>query len=410
MNNVLIMRRLLLIPLMTAIAATAVARDMDIPKGYQHDVNATYDRITERGPYLTNRFFDNIFIGAGGGLNMYFGKYDKDGDIENRFAPALDVNIGKWITPSVGLRVQYTGLKAKGYSRTQGCYTSGPLDENDNVYPKKFNVFSIHGDVLWNISNGIGGFKETRFWDFIPFLGFGWAKSERGSRSFENFAMSAGLLNKLRLSKHFHITLEARGMMVDGRFDSFAEDGNDWDCMTSLTAGLQYTFGPKRGFKRPRYVAPTDYAPYIERISDLEKELAEAGLLAGQLAKNLETERNKPAERIVEVPDIPVSLQVFFKINSAVVTDEGMLNLARIAETIKATPDIKYTVVGYADSATGAAKINNPLSLKRAEAVVKILTERFGVSPSQLLIDSKGGIENSKKIELDRTVIITKER
>lgn len=27
-----------------------------------------------RGPYETNRFFDNIFIGVGGGVNIYYGE------------------------------------------------------------------------------------------------------------------------------------------------------------------------------------------------------------------------------------------------------------------------------------------------------------------------------------------------
>lgn len=32
-----------------------------------------------RGPYLTNRFFDNIFIGVAGGVNVYHGENDSYG-------------------------------------------------------------------------------------------------------------------------------------------------------------------------------------------------------------------------------------------------------------------------------------------------------------------------------------------
>ena len=56
---------------------------------------------TKRGPYLTNRLFDNIFIGVAGGINVYQGESDSYG---NHVAPALDVFVGKWITPCVGLR------------------------------------------------------------------------------------------------------------------------------------------------------------------------------------------------------------------------------------------------------------------------------------------------------------------
>ena len=33
---------------------------------------------------------------------------------EKRLAPALDIAVGKWFTPGIGLRVAYNGLQAKG--------------------------------------------------------------------------------------------------------------------------------------------------------------------------------------------------------------------------------------------------------------------------------------------------------
>lgn len=395
------MKKLLFTSTFAACAVAAFAQD--IPMGYQYEVNAIYERVTERGPYLTNRFFDNMFVGVGGGVNLYFGDYDGDGSFKDRLAPAIDVNLGKWITPSVGLRAQFTGIKAKGFSRMEGPYTSGSLDK-DNLYPKKFNFFSVHGDVLWNVSNAIGGFRSDRFWEFVPFAGFGYTKSEAHGKCFDDFAMSAGLLNKLRIINQLHVTIEARGMMVKSGFDKFHEKDRNWDCLASLTAGLQVTFGPSGGFKRPVYVAPADYTPYIQRIANLERDLGAVVMRADQLQKELNAERNKPRATVEKA--VPASLQVFFKINSAVVTDQGMLNLERIAKSIKATPDMKYTVVGYADSATGTPKINTPLSQKRAEAVVKILTEKFGVKASQLMMEYKGGVDMYKKPELDRTVII----
>lgn len=414
------MKKVLLTSFLSAFAVAAMAQgyqevsvvsveiDQVIPKGYQQDVNATYGRITERGPYLTNRFFDNWFIGVGGGVNMYFGKYDKDASktFSGRLAPALDVSLGKWFTPGVGVRVQYTGLKAKGFSREIGAYTDGP-EGHDGLYPKQFDVMSIHGDFLWNVSNGIGGYREDRFWDFVPFAGFGYAKSKNGDCCYQDFAMSAGLLNLVRIGNRLDLTLEARGMMVKGGFDRFVEKGNDWDYMMSLTAGVQFKFGPVGGFKRPVYVAPADYTPYNQRIMGLERELGNAGVRIERLQNELNAERNKPKQTTVESKDVPASLQVFFKINSAVITDKGMLNLERIAQTIKATPGQKYSVIGYADSATGTPNYNKTLSQQRAETVVKTLTGKFGVPASQLVMEYKGGVDMYKKnIELDRTVII----
>lgn len=398
------MKKVLCTSLLAACAVAASAQD--IPMGYQTEVVATYERITERGPYLTNRFFDNTFIGVAGGVNLYFGDYDHDGSFSDRLAPALDINLGKWITPSVGLRAQFTGLKVKGYSRTEGAYTHGGVD-SDNLFPKQFKFFSIHGDVLWNVSNAIGGFRSDRFWDFVPYVGMGYARSKQNGHCFQDFALSGGLINKMRIADQLHITLEARGMMVKSGFDLFNERGRKWDFMGSLTAGLQFTFGPAGGFKRPQATAIiVDYTPYTQRIAGLERDLSAANSRVDQLQRDLNAEKNREAKIVKQESDIPVSLQVFFKINSAVVTEQGMLNLERIAKSMKAMPDKKYTVVGYADSATGTPSINEALSRRRAEAVVKILTEKFGIDKSQVSVEYKGGVSMYKDIQLDRTVII----
>ena len=53
-----------------------------------------------RGPYETNSFWSNWYIGVGGGINIYEGEYDNKTSVGNRIVPALDVSLGKWIIPS----------------------------------------------------------------------------------------------------------------------------------------------------------------------------------------------------------------------------------------------------------------------------------------------------------------------
>ena len=81
-----------------------------------------------RGPYETNRFFDNIFIGIAGGVNVYHGENDSHGGFGKRLAPALDLNVGKWITPAVGVRIGYSGLNAKGWTFGQTAYAKSGKD------------------------------------------------------------------------------------------------------------------------------------------------------------------------------------------------------------------------------------------------------------------------------------------
>lgn len=57
----------------------------------------------------TNRFWSNWFISAGGGVQVYFGDHDKQCKVGDRIAPALDIAVGKWFTPGIGVRLMYSG-------------------------------------------------------------------------------------------------------------------------------------------------------------------------------------------------------------------------------------------------------------------------------------------------------------
>ena len=56
---------------------------------------------------------------------------------------------------------------------------------------------------------------------------------------------------------------------------------------------------------------------------------------------------------------------IFFKIGSARLDDYGKVNIELAAKILKANPDKKYKVAGYADKATGSASWNQKLSEKR---------------------------------------------
>ena len=62
----------------------------------------------------TNRFWSNWFISAGAGGQVYFGNHDKQADFGDRISPALDIAVGKWFTPGIGVRLMYSGLSVKG--------------------------------------------------------------------------------------------------------------------------------------------------------------------------------------------------------------------------------------------------------------------------------------------------------
>ena len=69
--------------------------------------------------------------------------------------------------------------------------------------------------------------------------------------------MSIGLLNNIRLCNLLDLTLEARRMLVNQRFDGVSSGSKD-EGMTSVTMGLTFKLN-RRNFKRA--AAPVDASP-----------------------------------------------------------------------------------------------------------------------------------------------------
>ena len=380
-----------------ALAATGVLA--------QENGNRNAQNKIVRGPYETNRFFDNIFIGVAGGVNIYKGENDSYGSFGKRLAPALDINVGKWITPSVGLRLGYSGINAQGWTSGQTIYAKGLVD--GNIYKEKFGVSYLHGDVMWNFSNAVSGYKETRTWNFVPFLGAGWARSYGNDAHNNEFAVSIGLLNNIRLCSLLDLTLEARHMFVNQRFDGVAR-GSKGEGMTSVTMGLTFKLN-RRGFKRTQ--APVDVTPYLSRIEALEGDNSNLAGKNKTLADENEILRNRKPETVTvagksTVSPTPVAL--FFVIGKATLDKKELTNLDfYVKNALNADKNKTFTLYGGADSATGTKAFNQKLSEKRMKYVYDLLVNKYGVSKDRLKTVAEGDTNNRfPEPELNRTVII----
>ena len=77
-----------------------------------------------------------------------------------------------------------------------------------------------------------------------------------------------------------------------------------------------------------------------------------------------------------------------------------------IAEYMKKYPESKVVVTGYAYAGTGNDKINDRLAAGRADAVVKSLTNDYGISASRISYDSKGSrVQPFAENDLNRVTI-----
>lgn len=95
---------------LTALCAVAISPIFAQNSNVEEKVEYSADKYKVE----TNRFWNNWFISLGAGGQVYFGDHDKQIDLKKRIAPALDVAVGKWFTPGIGVRIMYSGLKSKG--------------------------------------------------------------------------------------------------------------------------------------------------------------------------------------------------------------------------------------------------------------------------------------------------------
>ena len=340
----------------------------------------------------TNRFWDNWFISVGGGAQTYFGDHNRQMSFGDRLSPALDIAVGKWFTPGIGVRMMYSGLSVKGATQSgvhsNGKPISGKPWEGYWLKEQEIDFFNLHGDVLFNLSNLFCGYSETRFWNCSPYIGLGWMRAWE-SPSANEVSANVGILNSFRLSSALDINLDIRGTLVNDRFDGEV-GGRKEEGLFAATVGVTYKL-PKRNWNRSHTVVMYDNASLNELREKVNAMSAENARLQQAIAEGNKSE----AETIVRKMEVAAPNLVTFSIGKSQLSRESRVNLGFLAKVIKTTdPNAVYTITGYADAGTGTDAVNTRLSRERAQAVYDCLVNEYGISSSQLRIDHKGGVDN----------------
>lgn len=372
-----------------ALAASGTAMAQEAQTVQNGDFTETVEYSTDKFKVETNRFWSNWFVSAGGGVNLYFGDHDKQVKFGKRLAPAVDVAIGKWFTPGIGVRFAYSGLSVKGATQT-GIHSTGEEVPGKGGYgywltKQKFNFFNFHLDAMFNVSNLLFGYNPNRVYSLSPYVGLGVMKTNDTPKATE-IAGHFGLLNSFRLCDALDLNLDIRGTLVSDAFDG-ENSGRGGEGMLTATVGLTYKF-KKRGWDKAKTVVRIDN----RAINALRHQLSDAEAENERLKRALAEGNREKAKEIVTKASANL---VTFQIGKATLSNEARANLGMMAEAIKSgDKSVVYTITGYADAGTGSKRINERLSKRRAEAVFNCLVKEFGVSESQLRVDHKGGVDN----------------
>lgn len=361
-------------------------------------------QVQDKYQVITNPFWSNWFFSIGGGAEATFGDNDSAGSFGKRISPTLNISVGKWFTPGLGLRLQYSGLQARGFTYDKGAdYVKG-AELKDGYYKQRFDYMNLHGDVMFNLNALFGGYNQHRVYEIIPYVGAGFTHNYSKPHR-EALSVNAGIINKFRISNAVDINLELSAMDAEDKFDGEVGGDHGYDGVLSATVGLTYRF-PARGFRRPM----PQLISQIE-LAAMQDKLAMMGAQNAELKNALVQAENQPVAEVTEtqviVPDPDIAPRtVFFQIGSAELSPREIMNLSYLAEQMKQFPNATYTVNGYADSATGTPAFNKELSLKRAQAVKNALVKNYGIAADRLNVEAGGGVDKFGQPILNRVVLV----
>lgn len=358
---------------------------------------------------MTNRFGDNWFITGGAGAQVLLGDYDQEGKFLPRIAPAVNFGVGKWFTPGMGLRVVYSGVRAKGSS----------FGSNGFNY-QRFDYMNLHSDVLFNLTNMICGYKSDRIYNAVPYVGFGWAHTYNKQDYFKSagyesghvndFTYNFGLINRFRISKAWDFNLEASATVMKDGFDG------EWtnckaDINLAVTAGFTWNI-PTRIFNKTKKCPPCTQIISEAELKELRDNLAAQYMRNNDLEEQLKKKPQVVEKEVVKNENVEVMSPhaVFFGLGKSEVSPQELVNLGFCADQMKAHPELKFVLTGYADAATGTPEANKKISEKRANAVIDALVNKYGIDRSRMRAESFGGATKFDKDYLNRTVIISAEK
>jgi Outer membrane protein and related peptidoglycan-associated (lipo)proteins len=83
-----------------------------------------------------------------------------------------------------------------------------------------------------------------------------------------------------------------------------------------------------------------------------------------------------------------ITYAITFEVGKADLKPESMVEIGRIAKLMKENPGLEFEVQGHCDT-SGSDKVNDPLSQKRAEAIVAALVDQ-GIASARLTAVGKG--------------------
>ena len=352
--------------------------------------------------FVDNGFWDNWFIGLGAGGNIYFGNEDDKASFEDRLTVTPIFQVGKWLTPTSGVRLKLAGgtnlytFSDQAELKTQNKYVSAGLD------------------YMINVTDYLLHYNANRVYNFIPYFGVGWAYgwdySNLPVNDVVNYhdahsaSIDAGIINRFRFSKRVALDLEFSGKLLKDEFDQQTRGEYDYDILGTASANLIFSIGKTVTFAEAQPRSQSEIDALNKMINQQRTEIAHLSELSKQKEPEVIV---KEVVKEVLVNEEPVNNVVLFAINKVKVEPHQEVNIYNVAKYLKENKGKKVKVIGYADSQTGTTAVNENLSRQRAQNVADIITNKYGIDSKRVIVEWKGDMKSPFDVtEWNRAVIL----
>jgi len=306
-------------------------------------------------------------------------------DFKDLLSYNVQATIGRQFSKLWGARLAVNAWQSKAGSK---------YESYNKEYGWKWNYIAPSIDGTLNLSNLIAGFNPNRVFNLTAFAGLGlnigWKNDEAATANTQikndlaltNYEPLAylwdgtkvrlfgqfGLNADFKLNDAWSINVELAANTLNDKYNS--KKAGNWDWYFNALAGIKYNFG--KTYSTRFIPAPEPEIRYVEKVVE----------------KIVEVPAPAPAETAATAAE-PLRRDIFFTIGKTIIRKNQQQKINDVVEYMKANPEAKVNVTGYADAGTGNDRINDRLAAGRADAVVKAL-KKAGISASRISYDSKG--------------------
>ena len=329
-----------------------------------------------------------------------------DYKVSKLFTPIGSVSVGGMFAPAIGARLNVNGWKTRsGLKSLNATYDFNYVNSNLDLMVNLTNVF-MPKEHLYPVNFYlIGGVGLTYAWDNDDLKELMvYAKDKNlyhawdDDRLVHNFR--AGLQMEANLAKNVSLNLEVTANNMADRFNSKVNHRGDWQ--VQAMAGITFKFGYKK--KEVGSLTSTTAQSNYNNNQNADMANAKQPIAAGKSEKVV-TPAPKPAPKPV-VKEETKKVHIFFKINSAKINESEEAKLKELAEWMKAHPDTKTELQGYADAKTGTRAYNKKISKQRTEAVTNLLIDKYGISKDRISTIAMGdAVQPFNENDKNRVVI-----